>query len=115
MDVLRTDHYAVNDFEWYAQTLNDALQTEYAVVRIINQQKNFGVVSPKRKSKSERKRKTTLRTQMFLYEIVQCNLLNKYRFSKKSVSYGVSADSSTVRRRHVEAVRFARKPIKNSY
>ncbi|GFW90870.1 hypothetical protein TNCV_2418631 [Trichonephila clavipes] len=28
MDVLRTDHSAVNGVEWYAQTLNDALQTQ---------------------------------------------------------------------------------------
>ncbi|GFT10650.1 hypothetical protein TNCV_1943731 [Trichonephila clavipes] len=28
MDVLRTDHSAVNGVEWYVQTLNDALQTQ---------------------------------------------------------------------------------------
>ncbi|GFX06817.1 hypothetical protein TNCV_1201341 [Trichonephila clavipes] len=33
MDVLRTDHSAVNGVEWYAQTLNDALQTQCAVLR----------------------------------------------------------------------------------
>ncbi|GFV67198.1 hypothetical protein TNCV_3669531 [Trichonephila clavipes] len=32
MDVLRTDHFAVNSVEWYAQTLNDELQTQYAVL-----------------------------------------------------------------------------------
>ncbi|GFW74281.1 hypothetical protein TNCV_2524841 [Trichonephila clavipes] len=31
MDVLRTDHSAVNGVEWYSQTLNDALQTQCAV------------------------------------------------------------------------------------
>ncbi|GFU02141.1 uncharacterized protein TNCV_533491 [Trichonephila clavipes] len=33
MVVLRTDNSAVNGVEWYAQTLNDALQTQCAVVR----------------------------------------------------------------------------------
>ncbi|GFV71216.1 uncharacterized protein TNCV_2429631 [Trichonephila clavipes] len=32
MDVLRTDHSAVNGVEWYAQTLNDALQIQCAVL-----------------------------------------------------------------------------------
>ena len=32
MDVLRTDHFAVNGVEWYAQTLDDALQIECAVL-----------------------------------------------------------------------------------
>ncbi|GFW25923.1 hypothetical protein TNCV_1328791 [Trichonephila clavipes] len=32
MDVLRTDHSAVNGVEWYAQTMNDVLQTQYAVL-----------------------------------------------------------------------------------
>ena len=32
MDVLRTDHSAVNGVEWYAQTLDDALQTQCAVL-----------------------------------------------------------------------------------
>ncbi|GFS61148.1 hypothetical protein TNCV_4956411 [Trichonephila clavipes] len=32
MDVLRTDHSAVNGVEWYAQTLKDALQTQCAVL-----------------------------------------------------------------------------------
>ncbi|GFY16589.1 hypothetical protein TNCV_736161 [Trichonephila clavipes] len=35
MDVLRTDHSAVNCVEWYAQTLNDALQTQCAVLRFV--------------------------------------------------------------------------------
>ncbi|GFW95591.1 hypothetical protein TNCV_1722891 [Trichonephila clavipes] len=34
MDVLRTDYSAVNGVEWYAKTLNDALQTQCAVLRI---------------------------------------------------------------------------------
>ncbi|GFU02845.1 hypothetical protein TNCV_3480601 [Trichonephila clavipes] len=33
MDVLRTDHSALNGVELYAQTLNDALQTQCAVLR----------------------------------------------------------------------------------
>ncbi|GFV32179.1 histone-lysine N-methyltransferase SETMAR [Trichonephila clavipes] len=33
MDVMRTDHSAVNGVEWYAQTLNDSLQTQCAVLR----------------------------------------------------------------------------------
>ncbi|GFW93183.1 SCAN domain-containing protein 3 [Trichonephila clavipes] len=33
MDVLRTNHSAVKSIEWYAQALNDALQTQYAVLR----------------------------------------------------------------------------------
>ncbi|GFW27802.1 DUF4817 domain-containing protein [Trichonephila clavipes] len=33
MDVLRTGHSAVSGVEWYAQTLNDALQTQCAVLR----------------------------------------------------------------------------------
>ncbi|GFS87432.1 hypothetical protein TNCV_207511 [Trichonephila clavipes] len=32
MDVLPTDHFAVNGVEWYAQTLNDALKTQCAVL-----------------------------------------------------------------------------------
>ncbi|PRD32907.1 UNVERIFIED_CONTAM: Sec14l2 [Trichonephila clavipes] len=32
MDVLRIDHAAVNGVEWYAQTLNDALQTQCVVL-----------------------------------------------------------------------------------
>ena len=32
MDVLGTDHSAVNGVEWYAQTLDDAIQTECAVL-----------------------------------------------------------------------------------
>ncbi|GFY34065.1 hypothetical protein TNCV_4982681 [Trichonephila clavipes] len=35
MDVLWTDHSAVNGVEWYAQTLNDALQTQCAVLRFV--------------------------------------------------------------------------------
>ncbi|GFU89016.1 hypothetical protein TNCV_2894641 [Trichonephila clavipes] len=35
MDILWTDHSAVNGVEWYAQTLNDALQTQCAVLRPI--------------------------------------------------------------------------------
>ncbi|GFX39562.1 hypothetical protein TNCV_2103081 [Trichonephila clavipes] len=35
MNVLRTDHSAVNGAEWYAQTLNDALQTQCAVLRFV--------------------------------------------------------------------------------
>ncbi|GFW71681.1 hypothetical protein TNCV_2548921 [Trichonephila clavipes] len=35
MDVLRTDHSAVNGVEWYAHTLNDALQTQCAVLRLM--------------------------------------------------------------------------------
>ncbi|GFU93331.1 hypothetical protein TNCV_1860611 [Trichonephila clavipes] len=35
MDVLRIDHSAVNGVEWYAQTLNDALQTQCAVLRFV--------------------------------------------------------------------------------
>ncbi|GFV70456.1 hypothetical protein TNCV_4798751 [Trichonephila clavipes] len=35
MDVLRTDHSAVNGVKWYAQTLNDALQTQCAVLRFV--------------------------------------------------------------------------------
>ncbi|GFV01445.1 uncharacterized protein TNCV_2960391 [Trichonephila clavipes] len=32
MDFLRTDHSAVTGVEWYAQTLNDVLQTQFAVL-----------------------------------------------------------------------------------
>ncbi|GFT54252.1 hypothetical protein TNCV_2467591 [Trichonephila clavipes] len=35
MDVLRTDHSAVKGIEWYAQTLNDVFQTQYAVLRFV--------------------------------------------------------------------------------
>ncbi|GFV76983.1 hypothetical protein TNCV_690531 [Trichonephila clavipes] len=35
MDVLPTVHSAVNGVEWYAQTLNDALQTQCAVLRFV--------------------------------------------------------------------------------
>ncbi|GFU83795.1 hypothetical protein TNCV_1694651 [Trichonephila clavipes] len=35
MDVLWTDHPAFNGVEWYAQTLNDALQTQCAVLRFV--------------------------------------------------------------------------------
>ncbi|GFV60219.1 hypothetical protein TNCV_3553791 [Trichonephila clavipes] len=35
MDILHTDHFGVNGVEWYAQTLNDALQTQCAVVRLV--------------------------------------------------------------------------------
>ncbi|GFT53240.1 hypothetical protein TNCV_4233361 [Trichonephila clavipes] len=35
VDVLRTDHSAVNGIEWYVQTLNDALQTQCAVLRFV--------------------------------------------------------------------------------
>ncbi|GFX35167.1 hypothetical protein TNCV_2331071 [Trichonephila clavipes] len=35
MDVLRTDHSAVNGVQWYAQTLNDALPTQWAVLRFV--------------------------------------------------------------------------------
>ncbi|GFV37419.1 hypothetical protein TNCV_3174531 [Trichonephila clavipes] len=35
MNVLRTDHSAVNGVEWYAQSLNDALQTQCAVLRFV--------------------------------------------------------------------------------
>ncbi|GFX93767.1 hypothetical protein TNCV_1589431 [Trichonephila clavipes] len=37
MDVLRTDHSAVNGVEWYAQTLNDALQMCCATVRDVTE------------------------------------------------------------------------------
>ncbi|GFW21361.1 hypothetical protein TNCV_1531861 [Trichonephila clavipes] len=35
MDVLRTDHSDVNGVEWYSQTLKDALQTQYAMLRFV--------------------------------------------------------------------------------
>ncbi|GFT06525.1 hypothetical protein TNCV_3356461 [Trichonephila clavipes] len=35
MDVLRTDHSAVNGVEWYAQTLNDVLQTQCGVLQFV--------------------------------------------------------------------------------
>ncbi|GFX39143.1 hypothetical protein TNCV_359571 [Trichonephila clavipes] len=35
MDVLRTDHSIVNGVERYAQTLNDALQTQCAMLRFV--------------------------------------------------------------------------------
>ncbi|GFW78240.1 hypothetical protein TNCV_137091 [Trichonephila clavipes] len=35
MDVLRTDHSAVNGIKWYAQTLNDALQTRCARLQFV--------------------------------------------------------------------------------
>ncbi|GFV56642.1 uncharacterized protein TNCV_951541 [Trichonephila clavipes] len=35
MDVLWTDRSAVNGVEWYAQTMNDALQTQCAVIRFV--------------------------------------------------------------------------------
>ncbi|GFW57995.1 hypothetical protein TNCV_2741411 [Trichonephila clavipes] len=35
MDFLWTDHSAANGVEWYAQTLNDALQTQCAVLRFV--------------------------------------------------------------------------------
>ncbi|GFX42016.1 hypothetical protein TNCV_4516241 [Trichonephila clavipes] len=35
VDFLRTDHSAINGVEWYAQTLNDALQTQFAVLRFV--------------------------------------------------------------------------------
>ncbi|GFS99023.1 hypothetical protein TNCV_1890341 [Trichonephila clavipes] len=35
MDVLQTDHSAVNGVEWYAQTLAVALQTECAMLRFV--------------------------------------------------------------------------------
>ncbi|GFV36214.1 hypothetical protein TNCV_2232611 [Trichonephila clavipes] len=33
MDVLWTDHSAVNGVEWHSQTLNNALQTQCALIR----------------------------------------------------------------------------------
>lgn len=84
-----------------------------SVSRIINQQKNFGTVSPKRKSKCGRKRKTTPRTDKFL---VRNSIMHPYKTSRdlqrELIATGVSVDSSTVRRRLIEAGRFARKPIK---
>ncbi|GFY08179.1 hypothetical protein TNCV_1355921 [Trichonephila clavipes] len=35
MNVLRTDYSAVKGVEWYAQTLNDALQTQCAMLRFV--------------------------------------------------------------------------------
>ncbi|GFX18726.1 hypothetical protein TNCV_3018841 [Trichonephila clavipes] len=35
MDILRTDHSAVNGVEWYTQTLKNALQTQCAVLRFM--------------------------------------------------------------------------------
>ncbi|GFX43816.1 hypothetical protein TNCV_4110951 [Trichonephila clavipes] len=35
MDVLPTGHSAVNGVKWYAQILNDALQTQCAVLRFV--------------------------------------------------------------------------------
>ncbi|GFV98264.1 hypothetical protein TNCV_704711 [Trichonephila clavipes] len=35
MDVLRTDHSAVNSVEWNTQTLIDALQTQCSVLRFM--------------------------------------------------------------------------------
>ncbi|GFV87883.1 hypothetical protein TNCV_781651 [Trichonephila clavipes] len=37
MDVLLTYHSAVNGVEWYAQTLNDALQAQCAMVRDVTE------------------------------------------------------------------------------
>ncbi|GFU37202.1 HTH_Tnp_Tc3_2 domain-containing protein [Trichonephila clavipes] len=83
-----------------------------SVSRIINQQKNLGAVSPKRKSKYGLKRNITPRTDKFL---VRYGRMHPYKISRdlqrELLATGVSVDSSTVRRRLIEAGRFARKPI----
>ncbi|GFV71183.1 hypothetical protein TNCV_410661 [Trichonephila clavipes] len=70
-----------------------------SVSRIINQLKNFGEMSPKRKSKFGRKSKTTPRTDKFL---VQNITMHSYKTSRdlerKLLVTGVSVNSSTVRR-----------------
>ncbi|GFY24585.1 uncharacterized protein TNCV_1016311 [Trichonephila clavipes] len=58
MDVLRTDHSAVNGVEWYAQTLNDALQTQCAVRRSLDQLRfRIALARPLTNGYSSRKRK----------------------------------------------------------
>lgn len=83
-----------------------------SVSRIINQQKNFWTVSPKRQCKCGRKRKTTPRTDKFL---VRNSKMHPRKTStdlqSELLATGVCVDSSTVRRRLIEAGRFARKPI----
>ncbi|GFT41218.1 HTH_Tnp_Tc3_2 domain-containing protein, partial [Trichonephila clavipes] len=86
------------------------------VSTIINQQKHFKVVSPNRKSKCGPKRKTMSQTDKFL---VRNSTMHPYKTSKDLqrdlLATGVSVDSSTVRRKLIEAGRL-RKPIKkNSY
>lgn len=84
-----------------------------SVSRIINQQNKFGTLSPKRKSKCGRKRKTTPRTDKFL---VRNSKMHPRKTStdlqRELLATGVSVDSSTVRRRLIEAGRLARTPIR---
>ena len=84
-----------------------------SVSRIINQQKNSGTVSPNRKGKCGRKRKTSPRTDKFL---VRYSKMHPYKTStdlqRELLATGVSVDSSTVRRRLIQSGRFARVPIK---
>ncbi|GFW89662.1 integrase catalytic domain-containing protein [Trichonephila clavipes] len=76
------------------------------------QQKNFGAVFRKRKSKCGRKRKTTPRTDKFL---VHNSTMHPYKTSKdlqrELLAIGMSVDSPTIQRRLIEAEKFARKPI----
>ena len=83
------------------------------VSRIITQQKTFGTVSPNRKTRCGRKRKTSPRTDKFL---VRNSKMHPRKTStdlqRELLAAGVSMDSSTVRRRLIEAGRLARTPIK---
>ncbi|XP_071034948.1 uncharacterized protein [Parasteatoda tepidariorum] len=103
-----------------SMTVRDIAETvgvgKSSVSRIIHMQKNLGTVSPKRKSKCGRKRKTTPRTDQFLLRNSKMHPLKTSTDLQRDLSAtGVSIDASTVRRRLNEAGRIARKPIKNSY
>ncbi|GFT00804.1 HTH_Tnp_Tc3_2 domain-containing protein [Trichonephila clavipes] len=117
MDITPRKRTRIVTFNWRtSMTVRDITAAvgvgKSSVFRIINQQKNFGAVSPKRKSKCGRKCKTTPRIDKFL---VRNSTMHPHKtgrnLQRELLVTGVSVDFSTVRRRLIEDEIFVRKPI----
>ena len=83
------------------------------VSRILKQARTIGTLSPKRKEKCGRKRKTSTRDNIrILRESKKDSRRTSYMLRKDLLSSGVNVSSSTVRRRLIECGRMARRPVK---
>ena len=87
--------------------------SQKSVPRIIKQQDVTGSVTPRRKGKSGRKRKTTLKEDLILlWNSKKDPRKTSFDLQKDLASAGVRISSSTEKRRRLEAGRKAKKPLK---
>ena len=87
--------------------------SQKSVSQIIKQQESIGSVTPRRKGKCGRKRKTTPKDDNILFRNSKKDQKRRiFDLQKDLVLAGVCISSSTVRRRLLEAGRKAKKSLK---